>query len=166
MRTIIGIDPGLAATGYGIIKTGNNKQRHIVHGTIRTGPEEDLEKRLLTIYRELTEILEHYKPTEAGVETIYFAKNIKTAIPVAHARGAILVALAAGGVLLKEYTPLQIKQAVVGRGRAEKSQVQQMVRYLLALEKIPSPDHAADALAVAVCHSHQAEFDRLVQKGR
>jgi len=149
MQTIIGIDPGLAATGYGIIKSGNNKYIYLDHGTIQTYPDETPANRLLTIYREIIRIIEIYKPDLAGVETLYFAKNIKTAIPVAQARGAVLVGLACKGIPLNEYTPLQIKQAVAGRGRAEKGQVQQMVKIIFGLDQIPAPDHAADALAVA-----------------
>ena len=164
MSTIIGIDPGLADTGYGIIKTGKSRQIHIAHGTIRTGPDENLAQRLLTIYREIIRLVEFYKPDKAGVETLYFAKNIKTAIPVAQARGAALVALASLGISPEEYTPLEIKQAVAGRGRAEKNQVQQMVKIIFGLSEVPAPDHAADALAVAYVTAIRQNYPVYIEK--
>jgi crossover junction endodeoxyribonuclease RuvC len=153
MSRIIGIDPGLSATGYGIIETKQNRCNHITHGVINTKSSDSIGSRLDKIHNELVQILFKTKPDEASVELIYFAKNLKSAIPVAQARGVILLACAQAGLQIFEYTPLEVKQAVVGRGRAEKAQVQNMMKLLLHLKKLPSPDHAADALAIAFCHS-------------
>lgn len=120
-------------------------------------------RRLSSIYREFSAILSEYKPEQAGIESIFFAKNIKTAIPVAQARGVILLALGERDIRCGEYSPIEIKNAIVGRGRADKKQVQEMVRVILGLEKIPKPDHAADALASALCHFHIGRFRELCQ---
>jgi crossover junction endodeoxyribonuclease RuvC len=153
MSRIIGIDPGLSATGYGIIEAQNNTFTSIAYGVITTKSSDPTGSRLGKIHNELTRILVDTKPDEASVELLYFAKNLKSAIPVAQARGVILLACHQAGVPAFEYTPLEVKQAVVGRGRADKTQVQTMMKLLLHLDKLPSPDHAADALAIAFCHS-------------
>jgi crossover junction endodeoxyribonuclease RuvC len=163
VKTIIGIDPGLASTGYGIIACTGSEYRHIAHGCITTGAGEQIEHRLLKIHEELSRIIDTYNPHEAGIETIYFAKNIKTAIPVAESRGVVLFLLASKKVEVFEYTPLEIKKAVAGRGRAEKDQVQNMIRIIFNMKTIPKPDHAADALAVAFCHSSNAYFQKAVK---
>jgi crossover junction endodeoxyribonuclease RuvC len=162
MTCILGIDPGLASTGWGVVTVEGSRNRHIAHGTITTPAGEALATRLVSIYRSIVEVVERYQPAEAGIEMLYFARNATSALPVAHARGVIMVALAQQGIVCSEYPPQEIKQSIVGNGRATKDQVQQMIRLLLGLPEIPKPDHSADALAAAVCHvSH-----RLLQDGR
>lgn len=160
MRRILGIDPGLASTGYGIIEIQNSRIKHITHGEIKTQPDLVLGERLDIIYSKISDLIAEYKPAEASVENLFFAKNQKSALPVAHARGAAILAIFRSGISQTDYTPLQIKMALVGQGRAVKSQVQEMLRIILAMKDIPKPDHAADALAAAVCHYHSAELER------
>jgi crossover junction endodeoxyribonuclease RuvC len=158
MSRIIGFDPGLAATGFGVIDSDGSRIVHIGHGVIRTESSQNMGERLRIIANELRKVLSEFGPVAAAVETLYFAKNIKSAIPVAQVRGVILCSIAEYGIECGEYTPLVVKQAVVGRGRAEKRQVQAMLRIILGLDDVPSPDHAADALAVAFCHATCARF--------
>jgi crossover junction endodeoxyribonuclease RuvC len=158
MKVILGIDPGLASTGYGIIKCAGSRFRCIVHGTIRTSPRDGMGERLVQIHRGITDIITTYDPEEAGIETIYFSKNFKSAIPVAQARGVVMYTLASRGVPFAEYTPLELKQAVVGKGKAEKIQVQEVLKMILNLKELPTPDHAADALAAAFCHANYSSF--------
>lgn len=155
---IIGIDPGFAITGYGIIEHVSNKFRLVDFGVITTGPESSLPERLLKIDSDLNQLLAAYKPNVMSVEELFFNTNIKTAIAVGHGRGVALLTAARAGVPVYEYTPLQVKQSVVGYGRAKKEQVQQMVKILLSLDRIPKPDDAADALAVAICHAHSRKM--------
>jgi crossover junction endodeoxyribonuclease RuvC len=155
-RRIIGVDPGLAAVGWGVIDASGPRLAHVAHGCIATKADSPRSERLLIIYRAFAEVLETYLPSEAGMETLYFAKNITSAMPVAEARGVLSLALAERGLAVREYTPMAIKQAVVGRGAAEKRQVQELVRLILGLDSIPKPDHAADALGAAVCRAHDA----------
>ncbi len=155
-RIILGIDPGLADVGWGIIRTDGIRHAYVACGTVQTAPDQPGPERLGRISQGLCGIMEAYQPTEAGVETLYFAKNVSSALPVAQARGVILLELYRHGLTVGEYTPLQIKQALVGNGRAEKAQVQEMVRMLLKLEDVPRPDHAADALAAGITHIHTA----------
>ncbi len=154
MKIILGIDPGLAAVGFGLIWQEGSRYIHLYHGMIHTSARDDLGRRLVQIHDELKTVVSNYRPHEAGIETLYFYKNVKSAIPVAQARGVILFTLAEARVPFSEYTPLQLKQAVVGRGRAEKRQVQQMLKILFNLEEPPTPDHAADALAAAICQAN------------
>lgn len=151
---VLGIDPGLANTGWGVIEERKGQVRCRAYGCIQTSAGNDLAARLCRIADELHRVVDHYRPTEAAVEGIYFGANVRSAIPTAHARGAALVACALCGVEIGEYTPMQIKQAVVGTGSADKDQVIFMVRRLLQLDHDPRPDHAADALACAICHAH------------
>ncbi len=161
---ILGIDPGIAITGYGIIdKTGNNF-RSVAYGKVTTGTEMDTCKRLMHIYENLLKVIEGYKPQCAAVEELFFNKNAKTAIIVGQARGVALLAAANTGLDLYEYTPLQVKQAVVGYGRAQKRQVQELVKLLLGLEDIPRPDDVADALAVALCHGSSYKMQRIIDR--
>ena len=164
MKTVLGIDPGLAGTGYGVISVAGGRNRHLAHGVITTSPDLLPGERLEKLFNTLTELLKRYQPDEAAVEEIYFAKNSKTYLSVAQAKGVVLLTLSRSGVPVTEYSPLQIKRAVVGNGRAEKSQVQELVRLILGMKETPEPDHAADALAAAICHGHQAQFRRLIQK--
>ncbi len=151
---IIGIDPGFAITGYGVLDYTGNKFRLLDVGVITTNAKLDFPSRLLCIHNELDILISKYKPDAMAVEELFFNTNVKTAIQVGHGRGVALLAAAKAGIKIYEYTPLQVKQAVVGYGRAKKEQVQQMVKVLLNLDKIPKPDDAADALAVAICHAH------------
>jgi crossover junction endodeoxyribonuclease RuvC len=150
-RRIIGIDPGLASTGWGVIDSSSNKLVYLAHGCIETKAGCPRAERLFLIYTQIRDVIRQYSPQEAAIETLYFAKNVTSAIPVAEARGVLSAAMAESGILVREFTPLAIKQAVVGGGRAEKKQVQEMVRLILGLPEIPKPDHAADALGTALC---------------
>jgi len=151
---IMGIDPGVAITGYGIVKYEGNKFSVIDYGAATTEANVVLPKRLLKLNGMLEDLIIKYKPDFVAVEELFFNKNIKTALTVGHGRGVALLAAARLGVEVFEYTPLQVKQAVAGYGRADKSQVQQMVKVILNLDGIPKPDDVADALAVAICHGH------------
>lgn len=151
---ILGIDPGLANTGWGVIEERGGACRARAYGCIHTSADDELARRLRRIADELTAVVKRYRPGSAAVEGIYFGANVRSAIPTAHARGAALVALSLAGVEVGEYTPMQIKQAVVGTGAADKRQVTYMVRNLLRLDHDPKPDHAADALACAICHAN------------
>ncbi len=151
---ILGIDPGFAIVGYGIIDHTGNKFKTIEYGAVTTEATEDMFVRFKKIYDGVTEIIERTNPDAMAIEELFFNSNQKTAINVAQARGIILLAAMNKNVPIFEYTPLQVKQAVVGYGRADKTQVQQMVKALLNLEKVPKPDDTADALAIAICHAH------------
>ena len=158
MKVILGIDPGLASTGYGVIRHSGSRFRCVAHGTVRTSPRDGMGERLVQIHQAVMDIITTYKPEEAGIETVYFSKNSKSAIPVAQARGVVLYTLASRGVPFAEYTPLELKQAVVGNGRAEKIQVQQVLKMIFNLAELPRPDHASDALAAAFCHANFSGF--------
>lgn len=151
---ILGIDPGFATVGYGIIKHEGNSFAPIHYGAILTPAKTELPYRLSLIYDGITELIKKYRPDVVAIEELFFNTNITTGIAVGHARGVIMLAAEKCGVKCYEYTPLQIKQAVVGYGRAEKRQVMEMTRIILNLEKIPRPDDTADALACAICHAH------------
>ncbi|MDY0236669.1 MAG: crossover junction endodeoxyribonuclease RuvC [Gudongella sp.] len=155
---ILGIDPGIATVGYGLIESLGNKLSILEYGTIQTTPDTDFPKRLQIIYNQMIDIIKFYSPEDLAIEELFFNKNVKTAIMVAHARGIEVLAGQMMDLEVYEYTPLQIKQAVVGYGRAEKHQVQEMVKLLLNLKEIPKPDDAADALAVAICHGSSLKF--------
>jgi crossover junction endodeoxyribonuclease RuvC len=151
---ILGIDPGTAITGYGIVEVKGNKFYYLGHGCIFTDAKLPMEKRIQKIYEKVSELVEIYRPNDLAVEELFFNKNVQTAITVGQARGVVLLVGAMKGLNVKGYTPLQVKQAVVGYGRAQKCQVQQMVKTFLNLNEIPKPDDAADALAIAICHAH------------
>ena len=148
---IIGIDPGIAITGYGIIDKHANSFKPIAYGKVTTEAGQDTCRRLLSVYNDLIRIFHEYKPQCAAVEELFFNKNAKTAMVIGQARGVAILAAANAGLEIFEYTPLQVKQAVVGYGRAQKRQVQAMVKLLLNLNEVPQPDDVADALAVALC---------------
>lgn len=150
---IMGVDPGLAATGYGLILKKNNQDELIDYGCIQTESSERFATRLLIIHEKLNEIIIRYQPTHFAVEELFFAKNVKSALKVGQALGVVKLTAALSKIPLFEFTPLQIKQALAAYGRADKSQIQKMVRVSLGLSEIPSPSHAADALAVAICAS-------------
>jgi len=162
MKTIIGIDPGLKNTGFGVIQIKSNRIDYVDHGVISTETEMEKGSRLEHIHKSIIELIKKYSPDEAGIEDIFFAKNLKSAIPVAEAKGVILCALSLMNTKAFTYTPLEVKLGVVGNGRAEKVQVQELVRIILRLKTIPQPDHAADALAVALCHAHSARLKKLM----
>ena len=151
---ILGIDPGYAIVGYGVISYRNNHFSVIDYGAITTDAKTPFNKRLEIIYDELTAIIDKYSPEAMAIEKVFYNSNAKTVIDVSQARGVIMLAAQKKGLPAYEYTPLQVKQSVVGYGRAEKKQIQEMIRRILALEKIPKPDDTADALAMAVCHAH------------
>ena len=150
-RKILGIDPGLACTGWGVLEDVNGKIKYIDHGVIKTKADRPNAERLFLILTYVRAIIEKYKPAEAAVETLFFGKNVTSAIPVAEALGVISASLAENGIPLRELTPNTIKLGVTGTARADKEQVQEMVRIILSLEEKPKPDHAADALAAAIC---------------
>ncbi|MBO5328008.1 MAG: crossover junction endodeoxyribonuclease RuvC [Clostridia bacterium] len=159
---ILGIDPGLATMGYGIIeKLNNGNTIPIDYGVVLTPKEETLPVRLAMLEEGVNKILNKFKPEEIAVEELFFAKNITTGIPVAHARGVTLLTCIKYCGKLFEYTPMQIKQALTGYGRADKIQMMHVVTSLLHLDKIPRPDDAADALAVALCHAHTSRFGKM-----
>ena len=151
---ILGIDPGLAIVGWGVIDYDKNRFRTIDYGSLQTPAGEATETRLVNIYSGMQELIKRYKPSCMAVEELFFNTNITTGIRVSQARGVILLAAAQAGIEIAEYTPLQVKQAVVGYGRADKHQIITMVTRLLGLREPPKPDDTADALAMAICHGH------------
>ena len=152
---IIGIDPGTATTGFGIIEHDHGRLSFVDAGVITTPAGQPMPERLVTLHTELAQIIAETNPEQAAVEELFFATNVTTAISVGQARGVILLTLAEAGLLAAEYTPMQIKQAVTGFGGAKKPQIQAMVKTLLKLPTIPRPDDAADGLAIAITHAHQ-----------
>ena len=150
---ILGIDPGTGILGFGVIDIEKGQPKLVDAGVIRTPVKEDDAVRLLTIYEELTEIIALNKPTMMSVERLFFARNVTTAMTVSQARGVVLLCGMQAGMTIAEYTPMQIKQAITGYGKADKKQMQEMVRVILQLKEIPKPDDAADALAAAITHS-------------
>ncbi|MFO7636148.1 MAG: crossover junction endodeoxyribonuclease RuvC [Clostridia bacterium] len=151
---VMGIDPGFAITGYGIVSHAGNKFKTLEYGVVSTGTDMVFSQRLLRIYERLNELVDRYHPDFIAVEELFFNTNAKTALKVGHGRGVAVLCAALHNIELAEYTPLQIKQAVCGYGRADKAQMQQMIKVLLNLDSIPKPDDAADALGVAICHAH------------
>jgi crossover junction endodeoxyribonuclease RuvC len=159
---VLGIDPGTAITGYGLVREDQAGLALVDYGVITTPAGQPLPGRLQAIYQGLKDVVAQYKPGIAAVEELFFSRNARTALSVGHARGVTLLALADAGLSIHEYKPLEIKQAVAGYGGADKRQVQEMVRMLLNLDHIPQPDDAADAVAVAVCHIHSARMMELI----
>lgn len=155
---IVGLDPGIAILGYGVIEYKGNNFKVLDYGAIITEPEYSFPDRLKILYDELGSILDKHKPDAVAIEELFFNKNVKTAIKVGQARGVQVLAAVNRGIEVYEYTPLQVKQGVVGYGRAEKKQVQEMVKLLLNLKSVPKPDDVADALAVSICHAHSGNF--------
>lgn len=149
---ILGIDPGTAICGYGVVKKENYRFSLVDYGAVNTPAGMPLEERLVRIYDGISELINRYQPQEMAVEELFFNNNAKTALSVGHARGVVLLAGAHCNVPIFEYTPLQVKQGIVGYGRADKQQVQYMVKTMLNMREIPKPDDAADALAIAICH--------------
>ena len=159
---ILGIDPGFAIVGYGVLEYQSNRFRVLDYGAITTDASMEMFSRFQSIYNDLTELIERFRPDFMAIEELFFNSNQKTAINVAQARGVLLLAAMQHDVRIYEYTPLQVKQAVAGYGRAEKKQVQQMVKLLLNLPKVPKPDDTADALAIAICHGHSYNPRRIL----
>jgi crossover junction endodeoxyribonuclease RuvC len=160
---VIGIDPGTATTGWGLVRETDSELVCVAYGAVTTPAGQPLPKRLQTIHRELKEIITLHHPDSGAVEKLFFQRNVSTAMSVGQGRGVAMLALADCGLEVGEYTPLQVKQAVAGYGRADKRQMQEMVRTLLNLEAIPKPDDAADALAVAICHLYSAKMNKLLE---
>jgi crossover junction endodeoxyribonuclease RuvC len=161
---VLGIDPGTAITGYGLVEEVRGDLKLVAFGVIRTPADQPLPGRLQLIYRAVSDLAEEWEPEAAAVEELFFSRNVRTAMSVGQARGVALLALADAGLDVAEYTPLAIKQAVTGYGNADKMQVQEMVRLLLELAEVPRPDDAADALAVAICHLHSARLAALSEE--
>ena len=159
---ILGLDPGTASTGYGIIDSNDGRLSVVTFGVIKTPAGESASSRLQTIYDELNSLIARYQPDSAGVEELFFGRNITTAISVGQARGVLLLALANANIPIGEYSPPKIKDTVTGYGKADKAQVQLMVRNLLDLEETPRPDDAADGLAVAITHYHYQRYASLI----
>ena len=162
---VLGIDPGTATTGYGFIRDVDDGPTLVTYGVILTPAGTPMPQRLLTIYRELKQLIALHRPDTAAVEKLFFQRNVSTAMTVGQARGVALLALAEAGISIGEYNPRDVKQAVAGYGAADKPQMQGMVRAILNLAEIPRPDDAADALAVAICHLHSSRINFLTQPG-
>ncbi len=160
MRTL-GIDPGTATTGFAIVDEHNKKFQLVEYGCIKTSPKNPSHDRLNTISEQMQIIIEKYNPDVMAVEQLFFTTNEKTAIKVGEARGVILLSAARNGIKLAEYTPLQVKQALTGYGKADKKQIQYMVKNLLGLKEVPKPDDAADAIAIAICHINSYRLKEL-----
>lgn len=163
---VLGIDPGTATTGWGIIEKQSGHLRAVGYGVISTPAGLDMPRRLVMIDQEIKQLIREYQPDAAAVEEIFHHKNAKTVVTVAQARGVMLLGLSLAGLAIAEYTPLQVKQSVVGYGQAEKHQVQMMVQRLLKLSEMPRPDDAADALAIAICHIHSYRINDLSDQTR
>lgn len=165
-RIILGIDPGLANTGWGIVSQAGSKLSCVAYGCVSTSGGSPLEVRLLHIKQQIGAVVDRYRPAYVGIETVWFGQNISAAFATGQARGAALIACAEGGLHVEEFTPRQIKLACVGTGTADKAQIQYMVQKLLALDAPPKPDHAADALAAAICYTtHDGALGRLGRTG-
>ena len=160
----LGVDPGTAITGWGIVDLapGGQDLQMVAYGAITTAAKMPLPERLVIIYDDLKQIIDQYRPDTAALESLFFSRNTTTALSVGHGRGAAMLAMAKVGLTIAEYKPLEVKQAVVGYGGADKGQVQRMVKLLLNLDDIPRPDDAADGLAVAICHLHSARLTFLL----
>ena len=161
---VIGIDPGTATTGYGIIDAVDGVLSVVSYGVIETSADALMSDRLLKLHDDLSALLTLYQPIAAGVEELFFGRNITTAITVGQARGVILLAIAQAGIPMAEYSPPKVKQAVAGYGNASKSQIQLMVRHLLELEELPRPDDAADGLAIAITHYYHQRYAELTEQ--
>jgi crossover junction endodeoxyribonuclease RuvC len=151
---VIGIDPGLATVGFGVIRTEKNNITPVSYGAIRTSAEKQTPQRLLEIYTEVNELFGKYEPSAVAVEKLFFNKNVTNAMSVSEARGVIVLAAEQNHIPVFEYTPNEVKQAITGSGRADKKQMQEMIKRLLNLDEIPRPDDAADGLSIALCHIH------------
>jgi len=159
---VLGIDPGTATTGYGLVREhADGSFEAVAFGVITTPAHTPMPERLRQLHREITELIARYQPDAAAIETLFFGKNVTTAITVAQGRGVILLALAEAGLTIREYKPAEIKQAIAGYGDADKRQVQEMIRQLLDLDQLPRPDDAADGLGIAITDLNASRFERL-----
>jgi crossover junction endodeoxyribonuclease RuvC len=163
---ILGIDPGTATMGWGVIRQDGNRLRYVQHGTVTTPSDWEMPRRLGRLFDGVTELIQGYRPATVAVEELFFNANVTTAITVGQARGVALLAAYKAGIEVHEYTPLQVKQAITSYGRADKRQVQEMVRALLNLRETPKPDDAADGLAIAICHAFSARMSGKVGVGK
>ncbi|MFF2094001.1 MULTISPECIES: crossover junction endodeoxyribonuclease RuvC [Paenibacillus] len=163
---VLGIDPGIAIAGFGFIDKVGHKLTPVQYGCIQTAAGTPSQERLLQVYDSAVALIDKYKPDAVAIEKLFFNRNVTTAFDVGQARGVIILAAAQRGLPVSEYTPLQVKQAVVGYGKAEKRQVQEMVKMFLKLSAIPKPDDVADALAVAICHAHSAVMAQKINEVR
>lgn len=161
---IMGIDPGYAIMGYGVVDMHGNNFKLVGYGAITTDKDIDMPARIKVLYSELMQVISSYEPEVTAIEELFFNSNAKTAIKVGQARGAAILACANSGLEIFEYTPLQVKQGLVGYGRADKNQVQMMVKTILNLKETPKPDDAADAIAAAICHGHAAVHHERIKK--
>jgi crossover junction endodeoxyribonuclease RuvC len=160
---VLGFDPGTATTGYGVVEGKGSRLHHIAHGTITTPAGQHFATRLETIYREATELIATYAPDAVAIEKLYFARNVTTGLKVAEARGVLALSAAQAHLPIGEFSPLEVKSAVVGYGKADKRQVQEMIKVLLNLDALPKPDDAADALAIAICQIHAGKLNASLQ---
>ncbi len=159
---VLGIDPGIATTGFGVVREESAGQINaLAYGVLSTPKDDTLPRRLLSLRQQLNELIQRWRPTESAVEALFFATNLKTAMAVGQARGVVLVTLQEAGLAIGEYTPLQVKQAITGYGQAGKRQMQTVVQMLFSLDALPRPDDAADALAVAFTHLQSSRYHRL-----
>ena len=159
---VLGIDPGIATTGFGVVREESAGQINaLAYGVLSTPKDDTLPRRLLSLRQQLNELIQRWRPTESAVEALFFATNLKTAMAVGQARGVVLVTLQEAGLAIGEYTPLQVKQAITGYGQAGKRQMQTVVQMLFSLDALPTPDDAADALAVAFTHLQSSRYHRL-----
>lgn len=165
-QTILGIDPGTATMGWGVVRQEGNRLRYVRHGAIKTPPDWEMPRRLGRLFDGVTELVRSYRPGTVAVEELFFNTNSTTAITVGQARGVAILAAYKAGIEFSEYTPLQVKQAITSYGRADKRQVQEMVRTLLNLPEIPKPDDAADGLAIAICHAFTCRMSGRVGVGK
>ena len=165
-KTILGIDPGTATMGWGVIRQEGNRLRYVQHGAITTPSNWEMPRRLGRLFDGVTELVRGYRPDTVAIEELFFNTNVTTGITVGQARGVAILAAYKAGIEVTEYTPLQVKQAVTSYGRADKRQVQEMVRALLNLREIPKPDDAADGLAIAICHAFTSRIGGKVGVGK
>ena len=159
---VMGIDPGIAITGYGVLEKEGNNVKLLNYGSITTDTSMETSERLLIIYNSLTDVIKNFKPDRIAIEELFFNKNAKTVMQVGQARGVSILATANQGIEIWEYTPLEVKQSIVGYGRASKQQVQEMVKVLLDLKETPKPDDVADALAIALCHLNSYVMEKFL----
>jgi len=163
-RVILGVDPGIARLGYGVIRVEGNALKHLEYGCVETPAHTEMPDRLRMLYEGLTELVDQFPITDVAMESLFHARNVTTAVSVGQARGVAMLATVRRGTAYAEYTPTTVKQTVTGYGRATKRQIQEMVRLLLSLPHLPTPDDAADALAVALCHSRNLAIRSLVDQ--
>lgn len=161
---ILGFDPGIAATGYGIVDETGNRLDHVAHGVVRTSPSDDFAERLKILCDACRAVIEQYRPEAVALEKLFFNRNVTSGIGVAQARGVIALAAAERGLPVSEFSPTEVKRAITSNGRAPKNQVQEMIKILLNMDQIPKPDHAADALGIAICRLHTTDYKTLEEK--